>query len=330
QKSKGQFCPSGTYFGNLCMKSIAVSKAMNDVLALVEKIARGNDSSVLITGESGTGKEVIARMIHEKSKRRQGPFVTVRNVAETLAESELFGHADGAFTGCKGETQGYFEAAHGGTILLDEVGELSGNIQVKLLAVLQEKEITRIGETKPRKIDVRVIAATNRNLEEEMAKGHFRDDLFYRLECFRIHMPPLRERKESIQSLAQHFLEKYAKKINRDAPALSQEVLDILAEYHWPGNVRQLEHAIEHAVVVTDNYRLIPEDLPLNILKKGESPILKKIEKSKGLDEIERAHIIKSLQATNGNKTRAAGLLEINRYKLYRLMEKYGIQRFPK
>ncbi|MDI6794495.1 MAG: sigma-54 factor interaction domain-containing protein, partial [bacterium] len=180
---------------------IAVDKAMKEVLTLVAKIAK-SDTTVLITGESGTGKEVIARLIHEKSERRPGPFVPVRNgnLPETLAESQLFGHAEGAFTDCKGEKKGFFEEADKGTIFLDEIGELSRSIQTKLLSVLQENEITRVGETKPRKIDVRVVAATNRNLKEEMQKGRFRDDLFYRLKHFHVHLPPLREKTKSIPS----------------------------------------------------------------------------------------------------------------------------------
>jgi two-component system response regulator AtoC len=246
-----------TFIGN--------SPAIQQVLAIVERVA-DTRTTVLITGESGTGKELIARMLHEKSGRASGPFVAVSCAAipETLLEVELFGAVKGAYTGADTDRVGKFEAASGGTLFLDEIGDIPPLIQVKLLRVLQEREIERLGSNKPIPVDVRLVAATNRDLEQAVQSGSFRADLFYRLQVVHIHLPPLRERPEDIPLLVEHFIRKYAEENNRALQAVSAEALAILQAYSWPGNVRELENTIESAVVLAppDATTLLPEHLP--------------------------------------------------------------------
>jgi DNA-binding NtrC family response regulator len=246
-----------TFIGN--------SPAIQQVLAIVERVADAR-TTVLITGESGTGKELIARMLHEKSGRAAGPFVAVSCAAipETLLEVELFGAVKGAYTGADTDRVGKFEAASGGTLFLDEIGDIPPLIQVKLLRVLQEREIERLGSNKPIPVDVRLVAATNRDLEQAVQSGSFRADLFYRLQVVHIHLPPLRERPEDIPLLVEHFVQKYAEENNRALQAASAEALAILQAYSWPGNVRELENTIESAVVLAppDATTLLPEHLP--------------------------------------------------------------------
>ena len=247
---------------------IGASSAIREVLQVVERVA-DTRTTVLITGESGTGKELIARMLHEKSRRANAPFVAVSCAAipETLLEVELFGAVKGAYTGAESDRVGKFEAANGGTLFLDEIGDIPPLIQVKLLRVLQEREIERLGSNKPIPVDVRLVAATNRDLEQAVQEGAFRADLFYRLQVVHIHLPPLRERIEDIPPLVEHFIQKYAPENNRAMQGGSDEALQLLQAYPWPGNVRELENAIESAVVLAppDATTLLPEHLPPQI-----------------------------------------------------------------
>ncbi len=260
QRRRAPAARKTTFIGN--------SPAIQEVLQIVERVA-DTRTTVLITGESGTGKELIARMLHEKSSRVSGPFVAVSCAAipETLLEVELFGAVKGAYTGAETDRIGKFEAANGGTLFLDEIGDIPPLIQVKLLRVLQEREIERLGSNKPIPVDVRLVAATNRDLEQAVQSGSFRADLFYRLQVVHIHLPPLRERREDIPLLVEHFIQKYAKENNRALQAVSPDALAILQAYSWPGNVRELENAIESAVVLAppDATVLLPDHLPAQL-----------------------------------------------------------------
>lgn len=301
---------------------------------LLEKLAMvaPSDANVLITGESGTGKELIARAIHLNSNRNQGPFVAVNCAAltETLLESELFGHEKGAFTGADKKREGRFVSANKGTLFLDEIGEMPITMQPKLLRAIQEGEIQPIGSDKIVKVDVRIIAATNRNLEEEIEKGNFREDLYYRLNVVNLHIPPLRERVEDIPILAKHFLNIYGPKNKKEIKGISPQAMDLLLKYNWPGNVRELENAIEHAVVLCTGDYITEKELPLRIRKQSEQIKEKKdIEKPSldaSLEELEKKAIIAALKKANGNKSEAARLLKITRRTLYLKMQKYGIQ----
>lgn len=306
---------------------IAASKQMQDVLARARKVAAAN-SSVLLLGESGTGKEVIARAIHRLSARAQKPLVVVNcgAIPETLLESELFGHTRGSFTGATESRKGMFETADGGTIFLDEIGDLPLHLQVKLLRVLQEGEIQRIGENTPRKVDVRVIAATNRDLEQLVVEGKFRQDLYYRLNVIPIYIPPLRERREDIAPLIEHFIRKYSPAGQRKH--LSPEALARLMHYDYPGNVRELENAIEHAVVLSEGETITVEDLPLQIQNaEWERVIFPTPETdSLSLEELEKRALLAALEKTNYNITRAAAHLGITRRTLGYRIKKYGLE----
>jgi len=297
------------------------SKAFAAVLDLATHIAPF-DSSVLITGESGVGKEVVARLVHARSLRSHGPFLGINCGAlpETLLDSELFGHKAGAFTGATSDHAGLFEAAAGGTLFLDEIGEISHALQVKLLRVLQEREIRRVGESRTRKIDVRILAATNRDLAEAMRQGAFREDLYYRLRVIEIAIPPLRERKEDILPLARFFVERLRVKLKMPKLRLAATAIDPLCAYAWPGNVRELENAIEHAAVLSRSGSITPELLPSNVvLGTGARPGQGKGPRT--LEQVEQDHIRAVLAESGGNRTRAAAALGISQATLWRRLK---------
>jgi DNA-binding NtrC family response regulator len=292
-------------------------------------------STILIYGESGTGKELVARAIHNNSPRAKQPFIAVNcgALTETLLEAELFGHTRGSFTGAVADKKGLFEEAEGGTLFLDEIGETSPALQVKLLRVLQEGEVRRVGSTKSTKVDVRVIAATNRNLEEEVKAGRFREDLYYRLSVITLRVPPLRERREDIPLLALHFLQHSCQETGKRV-TLSEAALRTLREYEWSGNVRELENTIEHAVLHTRGGVITEDDLPTRI--RAARPEAQAVQPTfteasffaelPSLEEMERRYLLYVLEAVNGNRTRAAEVLKIDRRTLYRMAERFGIK----
>jgi two-component system response regulator AtoC len=308
---------------------VAASAGMIEALELVERAAEFK-ATVLITGESGTGKEVLARAVHAQSARRDEPFVAVNcgAIPDALLESELFGHARGAFTGADRAQRGLFLEADGGTVFLDEIGELPPTLQVKLLRVLQEEEVRPLGEPKSRRIDVRVIAATARDLEREVAEGRFRDDLFYRLNVLRIHVPPLRDRRKDIPLLADHFLAHFGATLGKPLSGIRDDALERLVAFRWPGNVRELENVIERAVILARGDRLTPAELPANVLAPELAPgeaapgdlSLRRARKALEADLIRRA-----LEAAGGNRTHAARLLEISHRSLLYKLKEFGI-----
>ena len=302
---------------------VGKSKKMQEVFSLIEKVAASN-STVIVYGGSGTGKELVAKAIHYNSPRANQPFIPFNcgAIPETLVESILFGHTKGAFTGAIQAKRGLFEEAHGGTLFLDEISVVLPSVQVKLLRVLQEKEVMRVGSTERTKIDVRVIAATNEDLESNMKQGRFREDLFYRLHVFPIFLPSLRDRKEDISLLAYHFLDRCTKETMKQIKGISKEAMNLLLEYEWPGNVRELEHAIEGAVIMSDQEYLIPQDLP-KTLREGSSDLIKKgLKERKSLEAIKGEYIREILKETGGNKKVAAELLKVNPRTLYRFEKK--------
>jgi DNA-binding NtrC family response regulator len=302
---------------------IGKSKRMQEVFSLIEKVAPSN-STVVIYGGSGTGKELVAKAIHYHSPRADRPFIPFNcgAIPETLVESELFGHTKGAFTGAIQAKRGLFEEANGGTLFLDEISTILPSVQVKLLRVLQEKEVMKVGSTERTRIDVRMIAATNEDLEVSVKNGKFREDLFYRLHVFPIFLPDLNDRKEDIPLLAYHFLDLYTKENQKQIKAIQKEAMSILLEYHWPGNVRELENAIERAVIMADEDYLTPKDFPKN-MKEGFWEIVKKGAKDrKSLDEIKAEYITEILKETGGNKKIAAEILKVNPRTLYRFEKK--------
>jgi PAS domain S-box-containing protein len=305
---------------------IGKSEKMQKVYNLL-KILANQTTTVLITGDSGTGKEVAARALHYGGTRANGPFVTVNcsALAESLLESELFGHVKGAFTGADRDKIGRFEAADGGTILLDEIGDISPLIQLKLLRVLQEKEFDRVGESNPRKVDVRVLASTNRNLKEAIETGKFREDLYYRLNVIQINLPPLRERYEDIPLLINHFCEVFQNGFDKKISAVSVEVLQAFMNYPWPGNVRELEHAIERAFVLCRDQTIQLEHIPTEIRDYTPAYISKRLPEDSNNDNPEA--IRKALERTDWNISKAARLLGISRWTLYRRFQKYKISR---
>ncbi len=316
---------------------VGSSKAMQEVFGLVEKVA-DTDSTVLITGESGTGKELIAHAIHYASDRKDGPFIPVNCAAipEELLESELFGHEKGAFTHAIKTRIGRFELANKGTIFLDEIGEMSPSLQVKLLRVLQERKFERVGGVKTISVDIRVVSATNQDLEIAVKEGRFREDLFYRLNVIPIHVPPLRERRSDIPLLAKHFLKKYCSGKKRCVEGITDEALDILTRYDWPGNVRELENIMERMVILANGKMITKDDLPYQILEKtGGVPgqaIASDLEfpedglsLSQAVSELEKRLILKALERTGGVKNRAAKLLKMNRTTLIEKMKKLGL-----
>jgi transcriptional regulator with PAS, ATPase and Fis domain len=304
---------------------VAKSAAMRDAVDMAKRVAQV-DSTILITGESGAGKERIARLVHAESARAAGPFIAVNcgAITETLLESELFGHARGAFTGATHERPGLFEAANHGTLLLDELGEVSPGMQVKLLRVLQEREVRRVGDNKNRSIDVRVLAATNRDLAGRVAEGHFREDLYYRIRVVEIHVPALRERREDLLALARVLLEEAAKRLKRNVTGLSPASADKLLGYGWPGNVRELANAMERAVVLARGSRVEVDDLPEEVRKALDGPVVAG-GKVRRLEEIEREYVLAALELNGGNQMVTAGELGIGTATLYRRLKRYGV-----
>jgi len=301
---------------------VGESKEIQKVLELVRAVAP-MDATVLIRGESGTGKELIAQAIHAQSPRRYFAIVPVNcgALTESLLESELFGHERGAFTGAQFRRKGRFEMADGGTLFLDEVGTLSPKTQVELLRVLESHEVTRLGASKPIKVDFRLVCATNQDLEQMVSEGKFRDDLYYRINVVTIHLPPLRERREDIPPLARHFLEKYSLQMNRPFRDIAPEAVDLLIRYPWPGNIRELANAMERALVVGKPPLVRAEDLPVSLAPGAEG--VPRVGDS--LAEIEKAHVRTILERTGWNISRAARILDIDRVTLYNKIRKYEL-----
>lgn len=314
------------------------SQQMRTVLRAIERVAP-TESTVLVRGATGTGKELVARAIHEESARRMRPFVAVNcsALAEGVLESELFGHARGAFTGAVADRKGLFEAADGGTIFLDEIGDVSASMQAKLLRVLQEREVTRVGTAKPLPVDVRVIAATHRDLEEMVEAGTFRADLYFRLKVFQIGVPDLKDRPEDIPTLATAALDQWNAEVrepSRRIAGFSDETLDLLVAYDWPGNVRELMATVEHACIVCDGQRILPSHLPDDVREPeasadadaAPSPETDAARRYQAPDpQAERAAIIEALEAAGGNRTRAAELLGMGRTTLWQKLKAYGV-----
>ncbi|MFT3682970.1 MAG: sigma-54 dependent transcriptional regulator [Ferruginibacter sp.] len=301
---------------------IGESPAIKQAVALAEKVAV-TDTTVLLLGETGTGKEVFAQAIHQQSSRKNKNFIAVNCSAfsKELLESELFGHKAGAFTGAVKDKKGLFEEAHEGTIFLDEIGEMPAELQAKLLRVLESGEFIKVGDTKTVKVNVRIIAATNRNLQKEITAGHFRSDLFYRLSVFQIELPALRERTKDIPALAKHFTEVFAAKTNKPVHALQKDYLESLQQYQWPGNIRELKNIIERSVILQDGNTLSVRTLPFELQNSSGTAAVSSFD----LAVVEKLHIQKVLQHTNGNKTEAARLMNIGLTTLYRKIEEYDI-----
>jgi len=306
---------------------VGKSRAMARVLDVVRQVSPA-ESTVLITGESGTGKELIACEIHRHSLRRNAPFVVVDcgALVETLFESELFGHVKGSFTGAHETKHGRFEVADGGTIFLDEISNISLNIQAKLLRVIQEREVTRIGSSRPIKVDIRILAATNENLEDLVRKGKFREDLFYRLSVVPIHLPPLKERREDIPLLVEHFLQKYNKRAKKNITAVTSRVIKALQDYDWPGNIRELENTVERAVVLSKTDVIELEDLMYHGISAGSQSLGPVDGRFRTLEEVEKEYIRAVLRAQYGNKSKAAEILGIDRKTLWAKIKKYSLE----
>ncbi|MBL0712440.1 MAG: sigma-54-dependent Fis family transcriptional regulator [Desulfosarcina sp.] len=318
---------AGYELKNIVGKSRAM-KALIDMLAMIAP----SEATVLITGESGTGKELIAKSIHHNSRRKNRPLVVVNCAAltETLLESELFGHEKGAFTGADKRREGRFMQADRGSIFLDEIGETSSRMQAKLLRVIQEREIQRVGGDETLKVDVRIVAATNRNLEDDVKNGLFREDLYYRLNVVTLNVPALRGRQDDIPLLAQHFVEKFAERNRKTVRGFSPLAMDMLIKYDWPGNVRELENAAERAVILLSGDYLTEKELPANITEPysdenegGENP--KPVASNRPLEDIEKEAILATHEATGGNKSETARRLKINRKTLHKKLKDYGI-----
>jgi DNA-binding NtrC family response regulator len=302
---------------------IAQSRAMRNVLEMAERIAP-SDASVLITGEHGTGKEVVARHLHAVSGRASRPLVTVHagGIAAGLVESELFGHVKGAFTDARTDRTGYFEAADRGTLFLDEIGTMPMALQAKLLRVLQTGEFQRVGSTTPRRADVRLVSATNLDLHREVAEGRFRGDLLYRINTVELHVPPLRERREDVPVMAEHFLRTFAERYHKDLSGFEPEAMRALLAYAWPGNVRELSHTVERAVLLARGEAIAAHDLNLRSAQPGEAGALEEMP----LEDVERHIIRKALERHGGNVSHAAEALGVSRSALYRRLQKYGLE----
>jgi DNA-binding NtrC family response regulator len=306
-------------FGNILGKNTR----MQEIFELISDIAN-TDSTALIQGESGTGKELIARAIHFNSHRKNKSFVVANCSAysQNLLESELFGHEKGSFTGAIRRKIGRFEMANGGTIFLDEIGEVSPPTQILLLRVLQDHRFERVGGEETLEVDVRVIAATNKNLTEEMKKGTFREDLYYRLNVIPIFIPPLRERKDDISLLASHFLQKFNRERGKEVSGFSPEVMEVFLRHSWPGNVRELENVIDHAIIIAKQEKILLKDLPQSLLQRPIST-----QEFITLQDYEKDFILKTLKETNWNKHKASKRLNINRSTLYGKMKRYGLEK---
>jgi len=302
------------------------SEGMIDVYKTIDRV-KDSKATVLILGETGTGKELVARAIHYNSIRSEKPFLPVNcgALAESLLESELFGYVKGAFTGAARDKQGVFEVADGGTVFLDEIGDISARLQQVLLRVLENGEIQPVGATTRKKVDVRIVAATNKNLEEMIKTGSYREDLYYRLNVITLRLPPLRERREDIATLAGHFLRKYCTNNEKAITGLSKEVLRLLEQYAWPGNVRELENVIERATLLETTSEITQESLPEPIRTAIDKGLLAHDEDLQTLEEMGRAYIIKVLGKVNGNKVRASEILGINRTSLWRMIQRFKI-----
>lgn len=320
EKKKGKVAPPVSYsFDSI----IGSSNGLKQAVALARKVA-DTDVPVLLTGETGTGKEVFSHAIHYASPRSQYPIMAINCSAfsKDLLESELFGYKAGAFTGAMKDKPGLFEVANHGTVFLDEIGEMAFDLQARLLRVLETGEYIKVGDTKPTKVDVRIISATNRDLKKEIENGHFREDLYFRLSVFQIHLPPLRERKEDIEMLAETFLKRFSTKLKKEIKGMTSEVVDILTGAEWRGNIRELKNVMERSAIVCDE-EVTVQDLPIDLQCAG-------MDEEQGKEEfelavIEQKHITKVLQYTRGNKTEAARLLKIGLATLYRKIEAYHI-----
>ncbi|MGD9042471.1 MAG: sigma-54 dependent transcriptional regulator [Desulfobacterales bacterium] len=301
---------------------IGQSPAMGKIFDLIPEVAQ-SDASILLIGETGTGKELVAKAIHAKSKQNYLPFIAINcgAVPDSLLESELFGHQKGAFTGATYSRKGFLEVVSGGTLFLDEVGEISTKMQIDLLRVLEEKKITRIGNSNPIDVDFRLISATSRDIEKEIVAGNFREDFFYRINVISIQIPPLRERKEDIPLLTQHFLEKYSEETTKRVDHINRGTMDHLMRYNWPGNVRELENAIERAVVLSKSRTLEMEDF--SFLREPSPALFHPM----SLREMEKQHIQRVLEECGWNITRASKLLDINRVTLHKKIKRFDIQR---
>lgn len=311
---------------------IGQSRSMQKIFDTIVKVAK-TQSTVLIRGESGTGKELVARAIHYNSPRSNKPLIEIScaSFPETLLESELFGYEKGAFTGAENRKKGRFELAQGGTIFLDEIGDITESVQTKLLRVLQEREITRLGGTETIKVDVRVITATNRNLEQAIAIGRFREDLYYRLNVIPIHLPPLRERKDDIPLLLEHFINKFSHANKIPAPRFSEEATKLCLEYSWPGNVRELENAVENAIVLGEGATILSEHLPFGIYMKHKEKLNLDFLKNSGssykdkMEAAEKAVLRDAINEADGNKSEAAKILDISLRTMRYKIKKYGL-----
>jgi DNA-binding NtrC family response regulator len=307
---------------------IGQSPSMRQIYEVIGAVS-GNKSTVLVTGESGTGKELVARTIHLKGLWADHPFVAINcgAMSETLLDSQLFGHRRGAFTGAIADHNGVFQTASGGTLFLDEISEIPLALQVKFLRAIQEREVTPLGVSKPIKVDVRLIAASNRNLEEEVRKGTFRDDLFYRLNVVPIHLPPLRERREDIPLLIEHFIATFSTEYKVEPKKVAPDALDKLVSYPWPGNIRELQNVIERMFALSRSNEITLADLPGPIAGFEEKPLnFQEVVELPTLETMERALIAAALRKSHGNKNEASRLLAIDRQRLYRKLEKYGLE----
>ena len=302
---------------------IGKSPAMQKIYELIERISDAS-SNVLITGESGTGKELVAKAIHYNGVRKEGSFVAVNCAAipETLLESELFGYKKGAFTDAKSDKKGLIFKAHGGTIFLDEITEMRYTLQAKLLRVIEEREVRPLGDTNSYPMDVRIISASNRDIKSHIKEGRFREDLYYRLKVIDIELPSLRERKEDIPLLIQHFVQKVATELKKKVSGLSEEALKVLLNYSWPGNVRELENVIERAITLSQHEFILPEDLPPSLVQEADENLIEKgLRKKYTLPQLEREYIKRVLVEVGGNKTKAAEILGFDRKTLYRKLQ---------
>ncbi len=313
------------YVQKPCSSIVYKSQAMQQLFGMVSRVA-DSDANVLILGESGTGKELIARTIHDKSRRRNRPFIAINCGAlrESLLESELFGHEKGAFTGAYQKKIGLAEAAQGGTLFLDEIGELSQGMQAKLLRFIQEGEIYRVGGKTPIKVDIRLVSATNRNIDSEVNSNVFREDLFYRINTITLAIPPLRKRREDIELLVNHFFNTSKHKHQTRGSAISPDAMEILCKYDWPGNVRELQNICERLQILSDGHTIKPGDLPKAIANPDQRAMINEYDPTVTVHELEKRYILSSLKYYEGNKTRAANALGITIKTLYNKLHEYG------